>query len=1172
LPQLVESAADENLPDVDTVFDEVNHTCATAFVGIGDVGAQELYSPEGLAESASGLAPMPIASAHRSPSLPHRERRTEAAGTIGEPESQGEVLLARVASLSRSKLQAIWTAAAAKPQPYEGLSRIDPTERGIVVGLRLAGLAAKLITDGGSLWDFPKWVNLLDSHLPGEWGQLNHSRWFAEKFGDCLLQSVHELQVMHLHASLRALRVPSDFARCIDGLTPQLGESLLIHIVLSLGADDRFPLKWTLLDVTPQGYEGTSAVRREHGRPLPRDVLGFHGLIRTVDKLHSTEDRCGLLASDRKLRFAVNCGDGAVEGVFGLGVGDASAARSGLPPGKGWGALDGVHAVDKSGSLADAKERGRAGLIRAFLDVLDGVRKNFGFGIGRTVAQSVAKKFNLPWRSPLAPHSSATRMVVYESERCPPNLFINLRTIARSLLFREQEAIENARRKAIAAGENVGDDRGIRCKIVRGCRDLGRQMLDPEMLLFNVVRWEHRVACLLSYGKISQSLVISGFEKHEIQEDVAERMRLYTCSLRALADSMHILIVLDRVVPRPCLRAFFRAICWSIAGKAFPRLAAHTMEVIFNRTFQGLPMGLKWDTVHPFAEPGARPLDRHLDRDGRVRASRMRAIKVARGAIERAIAWSIAERKYFMQRVVNWEIHDPQQDRHESKASEEDAQLLDAEANAMAEEAAEDGEGTFPLAHREDFVDFPSDSATSPGPWRTRTSSRSSGSSSTSSSTSSDGSDEETPLERSAQSCPIRDHCQLLQGAFGAGGNFVVAKMGSSVVLATLAQVRQRKCQDLREGRSAAGVRKRILANAVHVFSAKWLLLDWSGPGEAAAIEDRRTSLRFLFDQFASLLWGISDAACPYNTPPPELAQRITFEELWAQYKPFHDLCRRVASVGSRSGTKPVRETQFLKVRYWDGRRAELKTLIVPSSKAKANSWRKEQGVAAERAFVKLAGWGEVEVLEKISVPRDHLLHFAVVQVKYEIVHSMGVWHMIRLWHRLFMHAFDVEAIDESVASVVRYIEKKHAVGKPLETANLIRATRLRAAGVRGDLRDIGVLKHALSKYFAADPDGCNFFVSERTQSARLRAGFVGPSATVNHMRRRELEHSQDFQFRFLLEGAIGAGHAVKDLQSFFRRSSAPAEIGAEAWSVTGKHVQLLSSFEVAGLSIPSLF
>ncbi len=75
-------------------------------------------------------------------------------------------------------------------------------------------------------------------------------------------------------------------------------------------------------------------------------------MARTVDKIHATEYSYGLDKHDRRFRFPVNVGDGALEGPVGLGIGNESARRTGLA-GDSWGALDGFHALDKAGEYAD---------------------------------------------------------------------------------------------------------------------------------------------------------------------------------------------------------------------------------------------------------------------------------------------------------------------------------------------------------------------------------------------------------------------------------------------------------------------------------------------------------------------------------------------------------------------------------------------------------------------------------------------------------------------------------------------------------------------------------------------------------------------------------------------------------------------------------------------------
>ena len=77
------------------------------------------------------------------------------------------------------------------------------------------------------------------------------------------------------------------------------------------------------------------------------------------------------------------------------------------------------------------------------------------------------------------------------------------------------------------------------------------------------------------------------------------------------------------------------------------------------------------------------------------------------------------------------------------------------------------------------------------------------------------------------------------------------------------------------------------------------------------------------------------------------------------------------------------------------------------------------------------------------------------------------------------MFAVDSSAIAEHVGSLVRYIEKKHATGRPLGPTHLVRAVRLRAVGVRGDLTDVALIRRALAEYFRRSHFESHFFVKE---------------------------------------------------------------------------------------------
>ena len=120
-----------------------------------------------------------------------------------------------------------------------------------------------MLAAGATLTDFEGWVHTLDGMFPGEFGQINHSTHFANAFADSLLQTVESMHMWELHRNLKALKIPSDFARTIDGITVSIGESLLIHIIIAMGRDG--VVRWHLLDLTPQGVIAPSTAPSMHG-------------------------------------------------------------------------------------------------------------------------------------------------------------------------------------------------------------------------------------------------------------------------------------------------------------------------------------------------------------------------------------------------------------------------------------------------------------------------------------------------------------------------------------------------------------------------------------------------------------------------------------------------------------------------------------------------------------------------------------------------------------------------------------------------------------------------------------------------------------------------------------------------------------------------------------------
>ena len=136
----------------------------------------------------------------------------------------------------------------------------------------------------------------------------------------------------------------------------------------------------------------------------------------------------------------------------------------------------------------------------------------------------------------------------------------------------------------------------------------------------------------------------------------------------------------------------------------------------------------------------------------------------------------------------------------------------------------------------------------------------------------------------------------------------------------------------------------------------------------------------------------------------------------------------------------------------------------------------------------------------------------------------------------------------------------------------MIRATRLRAAGVRGDLTDIGVLRRALA-IFQERSHSSPFFICQRAFNARIKKGFVGPSVPVHSIRMKERNTSGIFRARFLKEGESASKHLAKDISRFSKLGASVVGssilVDDDAWATVEQHVVGINSIEVAGLPIP---
>ena len=200
--------------------------------------------------------------------------------------------------------------------------------------------------------------------------------------------------------------------------------------------------------------------------------------------------------------------------------------------------------------------------------------------------------------------------------------------------------------------------------------------------------------------------------------------------------------------------------------------------------------------------------------------------------------------------------------------------------------------------------------------------------------------------------------------------------------------------------------------------------------------------------------------------------------------------------------------------------------------------------------------------MERLWRPRDHLLHAALMAVSYDVVASRNVWHALRLYHRAIMVSFDSEALAEHAGSLMRYVERRHSVGRPLELPQLVRAVRLRSLGLRGDLSDAGLIRRALREMFGDDEKALDlhFVVGQRVASNR--SVMLGPSIALHRFRERI---AGLFASRFRFSWLMRDGHVPHVERGLDLNASAsvalcmPPDVSVAAWGAGRAHVERIA-------------
>lgn len=119
-----------------------------------------------------------------------------------------------------------------------------------------------------------------------------------------------------------------------------------------------------------------------------------------------------------------------------------------------------------------------------------------------------------------------------------------------------------------------------------------------------------------------------------------------------------------------------------------------------------------------------------------------------------------------------------------------------------------------------------------------------------------------------------------------------------------------------------------------------------------------------------------------------------------------------------------------------------------------------------------------------------------LLRVRLEHVRVRGCWHLLQLLHRVRMCSLTSEMLAEAAASVLRYLERKHSVGRALNLQALCDSAMLRLHGLRGSMEELPFLRSVLQHHFQGNVP--HFFVQASYRSRRRLD--VAPSPTLQRL------------------------------------------------------------------------
>ena len=293
-----------------------------------------------------------------------------------------------------------------------------------------------------------------------------------------------------------------------------------------------------------------------------------HSFLTQAKEARETLHFFGFGQRDLKLRWTQNVADGALAGPTckrSLGMEMAELFDIVQPPEVGgsvglhelptlsainaqlpWASLDGLHAGMKGAEHADAQFSSR---IRAFHSSARYFRKHFGFGKGIVRAKRLAGHMGHPYRVALAPVSDSTRPVVYESDRIARNWLHNIPLAAACFT----EELQGIIAEKVAESKLKSPEVGQTCKAAKELRSRARTHLHVGNIIFNSLRHEHRVQCIIPYLKHVQKGSLSGAEAEDLQLKTEQAMLWGKAAAQGLCGVVRIWALILQYVTLPKL-------------------------------------------------------------------------------------------------------------------------------------------------------------------------------------------------------------------------------------------------------------------------------------------------------------------------------------------------------------------------------------------------------------------------------------------------------------------------------------------------------------------------------------------------------------------------------------------------------------------------------------------